>query len=72
MREQEIRVLEQKIMERIDQEVLQRKELEGKIMKLIDAKAAGLRTEIAKEGKIRFESLENLEQCLEVTTFFYP
>jgi hypothetical protein len=66
MREREIAVLEQKIMSRIDDEVTMRKQLEAKIMQFIDSKASGLRNEILKESKTRYDALENLETCLEV------
>jgi hypothetical protein len=35
---------------------------------LIDQRVNGLRNDIAKESKTRYENIEHLENCLEVTT----
>ncbi len=65
MRAQEIKLLEQKIHERFDQEVAARKDLERRMLALIDQKVSGMRGDIAKESKIRYENIEHLESCLE-------
>ncbi len=58
-------MLEQKIHERFDSEVAARKDLEKKLQALIDQKVNGLRADVAKESKLRFENIEHLEGCLE-------
>ena len=51
MRTQEIKLLEQKIHERFDQEIACRKQLERKLHGLIEERVNSIRTEIAKESK---------------------
>ena len=73
-----IKILEQKIFERFDQEsqvnlnlnLKIRKEIERKLFILIEDKFNALRVEISKESKNRFESIENLKNYLEVNFFF--
>lgn len=60
-----INQLEFKIMENFDTEILERKELERKLISLIDEKSGILRTELAKESKNRNESIENFSFYLE-------
>ena len=40
--------------------------MEKRMLALIDGRVGSLRTEIAKESKIRYENIEHLENCLEV------
>ena len=61
-----IKILEQKIFERFDQESQIRKEIERRLFSLIEDKFGALRIEISKESKNRFESIENLKNYLEV------
>ena len=62
----EIRSLENKIFDKFEQEVVYRREMERKMLSQIEEKSVGLRQEIAKESKNRFESIEHLKACLEV------
>jgi len=66
MKALEIKTLEQKVFERFDQEAAARKELEKRVLALADLKVNGLRADIARESKLRYESIEHLENCLEV------
>jgi hypothetical protein len=38
---------------------------------MIDQKVNQMRSDIAKESKTRFESIEHLETCLEVRKYIY-
>lgn len=38
------------------------------MLAMIDGKVNQLRTEIARESKTRYESIEHLENCLEVSS----
>ena len=40
------------------------------MLNLIDQRVNGLRNEIARESKSRYENIEHLESCLEVIKFF--
>jgi len=60
-----IKVLENKIFERFDQEAQIRKEIEKKLFALIEDKFNSLKIEISKESRNRFESIENLKNYLE-------
>lgn len=67
MKQNQIRNLETAIFERFEREAQARKELEKHMLALIDQRVSTLRQEIHKESKIRYESVENLEACLEVS-----
>ena len=60
-----IKVLENKINERFNQESDLRKELERKFSVLIDDKFNALKIEISKESRNRYECIENLKTYLE-------
>ena len=49
--------------------VQSRKELEKRLLTLIDGRVNTLRGDIARESKQRYESIEHLENCLEVWNF---
>jgi hypothetical protein len=61
-----IKALEQKIFDRFEQEGLIRKEIEKKLLTLIEDKFGALKIEISKESRNRYESIENLKNYLEV------
>jgi len=65
-----IKALEQKIFDRFEQEGLIRKEIEKKLLTLIEDKFGALKIEISKESRNRYESIENLKNYLEVTCVF--
>ena len=65
-----IRMLELKIMERFDDEGIERKEMERKLLSFVEEKYGVLRNELSRESKNRNESLENFSFYLEVTFFF--
>ncbi len=65
IKQQEFKILEQKVFERFDMEAASRKELEKRMITLIDSRVASLRSEISKESKLRYENIEHLESCLE-------
>ena len=60
-----IKVLENKIFERFDQETQIRKEIEKKLFALIEDRFNSLKIEISKESRNRYESIENLKNYLE-------
>ena len=64
-----IKVLEQKIFDRFEQEALIRKEIEKKLLTLIEDKFSALKVEISKESRNRYESIENLKNYLEVQKY---
>lgn len=61
-----IKVLENKINERFNQESELRKEIERRFTVLIDDKFNSLKIEISKESRNRYECIENLKTYLEV------
>ena len=61
-----IKVLENKINERFNQESELRKEIERRFTVLIDDKFNSLKIEISKESRHRYECIENLKTYLEV------
>ena len=61
-----VKVLENKINERINQESDLRKEIERRFSILIDDKFNALKIEISKESRNRYECIENLKTYLEV------
>ena len=65
-----IKALEQKIFDRFEQEGLIRKEIEKKLLTLIEDKFGALKIEISKESRNRYESIENLKNYLEVIAVF--
>ena len=60
-----IKILEQKIDERFNQEAQIREEIGNKLINIIDDKFNALKTEISKESGNRFECIENLKSYLE-------
>ena len=61
-----VKVLENKINERLNQESDLRKEIERRFSILIDDKFNALKIEISKESRNRYECIENLKTYLEV------
>ena len=61
-----VKVLENKINERLNQESDFRKEIERRFSILIDDKFNALKIEISKESRNRYECIENLKTYLEV------
>ena len=61
-----VKVLENKINERMNQESDLRKEIERRFSILIDDKFNALKIEISKESRNRYECIENLKTYLEV------
>jgi hypothetical protein len=59
-------MLEFKLMERFDSENQERKDMERRLIGLIDEKYGVLKNELSKEGKNRNESIENFTFYLEV------
>ena len=62
-----VKVLENKINERMNQESDLRKEIERRFSILIDDKFNALKIEISKESRNRYECIENLKTYLEVS-----
>ena len=60
-----LRNIEEKVLERFDQEGKLRKELERKAILLIEEKSNFLQNEINKETKNRNESLENFHKIIQ-------
>ncbi len=60
-----IKLLEQKIFERFNQETRIREEIGKKLLTIIDDKFNALKVEISKESRNRYESIENLKGFLE-------
>ena len=66
-----IKVLENKIFERFDQEAQIRKEIEKKLFALIEDRFNGLKIEISKESRNRYESIENLKNYYLFTLIYF-
>lgn len=60
-----IKQLESKIFERFNKEQQIREEIGKKVLTLIDDKFNGLKIDVTKESKNRYESIENLKNYLE-------
>jgi hypothetical protein len=60
-----IKLLEQKIFERFNQESQIREEIGKKLFTIIEDKFNSLKVEISKESRNRYESIENLKSYLE-------
>ena len=60
-----IKILEQKIDERFNQEAQIREEIGNKLFSIIDDKFNALKNEISKESGNRYECIENLKSYLE-------
>ena len=66
-----VKVLENKINERLNQEIDLRKEIERRFSILIDDKFNALKIEISKESRNRYECIENLKTYLEVKIIIF-
>jgi hypothetical protein len=64
-RTQYITMMEFKLMERFDSESQERKDMERRLLGVVDEKHSILRNELAKESKNRNESVENFTFYLE-------
>ena len=62
----EILSLDQKFSQSIESEILTRKDGENRLLRLLDDKFNLIKSEIVREGKLRAESIDQLNQCLEV------
>ena len=60
-----IKLLEQKIDERFNQEAQIRQEIGNKLLTIIDDKFNALKNEVSKESMNRYECIENLKSYLE-------
>ena len=60
-----IKLLEQRIIERFNQESQIREEIGKKLLTIIDDKFIALKTEVSKESMNRYECIENLKSYLE-------
>ena len=60
-----IKILEQKIDERFNQEAQIREEVGSKLLNIIEDRFSSLKNEISKESANRFECIENLKSYLE-------
>ncbi len=63
---QHITLLEFKLMEKFDAETQERKDMERRLVSLVDDRFSILRNELNKEGRNRNESVENFTFYLEV------
>lgn len=61
----ELKALEVKIQERFEQESVARKEMEKRLMGIVEDRFSTLKTDVSKESRNRYESIEHLKQCLE-------
>ena len=64
-----VKILENKINERFNQESDLRKEIERRFSILIDDKFNALKNEVSKESMNRYECIENLKTYLEVIIY---
>ena len=62
----EILSLDQKFSQAVESEILSRKDGENRLLRLLDDKFNLIKSEIVREGKLRAESIDQLNQCLEV------
>ena len=64
-RMQELKNLETKILERFEQENAARKEMEKRLLGIVEDRFTSLKTDVSKESRNRYESIEHLKSCLE-------
>ncbi|TNV81031.1 hypothetical protein FGO68_gene6951 [Halteria grandinella] len=64
-RVQEMRILEARFLDRLEHEATARKELERKLMQLIENRAAQVKAEILNESRSRIESISTIESNLQ-------
>jgi len=57
--------LEGKVQERFELEMTARRDMEKRLMAIVEERIGGLKNEVSKESKNRFESIEHLKNCLE-------
>jgi hypothetical protein len=62
---QELKALEIKIQERFEQENVARREMEKRLFQVIEDRFSALKTDVTKESRNRYESVEHLKSCLE-------
>lgn len=62
---QELKALEIKIQERFEQETAARRDMEKRLAGIVEDRFAALKSDVAKESRNRFESIEHLKNCLE-------
>ena len=70
-RRKQEKLFEQKVLERFEVEIADRKEQEKKLMALIEDRANGIRTELGKEAAIREEGVDSLKSCMEVQEIIF-
>ncbi len=61
----ELKNLELKIEERFEQETAARKEMEKRLFGIVEDRFNALKSDVAKESRNRYESIEHLKYCLE-------
>ena len=62
----EILALDQKFSQVIESEIISRKDCESRLLRLLEDKFNLIKSEILRESKLRVESIDQLNQCLEV------
>jgi len=62
----EILALDQKFSQVIESEIISRKDGESRLLRLLEDKFNLIKSEILRESKLRVESIDQLNQCLEV------
>lgn len=67
MKMKELQALDQRFSQIVESEILARKDGETRLLRLLDDKFNLIKSEVIRESKLRSESIEQLNQCLEVT-----
>ena len=62
----EILALDQRFSQIVESEILARKDGESRLLRLLEDKFNLIKSEIIRESKLRVESIDQLNQCLEV------
>lgn len=65
----ELQALDQKFSQVIESEIMARKDGENRLLRLLDDKFNLIKSEIVRESKLRSESIDQLNQCLEVIKY---
>lgn len=61
-----IKLMEHNVVEKLENEAIERKEQERRLIAFVDEKANASRGDLAKEAATREEECDNLKACLEV------
>ena len=62
---QELKNLEQRIQERFEAEMASRREMEKRLLGIVEDRFTALKNDVNKESKNRYESIDHLKNCLE-------